>query len=480
MKRAVVLLVLLGVLALVCSQKLPGFNSIVSQKGLSYGTGVVLQVLQGKLKTITVPNQSGEKDSIDYSVENIRIQDITIPMGSTTIDAQVGLVMAVSGVSAQILADWHFREKIWPHVPFGNGDATINLSEITINVIVSFGLSAQGKPTVSARSVGVEIGHIEMHFSGSHLDFILNLLKGLFQGAIKDDIQKAMVSAITSEVNNNLNSQLSTLNTEVNINHIALFDLSLVKPIIVSNPNFIVFPQHGEFYQLSNPVESPYLPNPNLPASAATSQMLQMYVDQYVANSAAWVFWKLGKLVLPITANEVPSDSPIKLNTSTWEYVVPKMYSLYPNWLMQATVSAIAAPITTISPSNATVFARTSVLVEVINPKTGALTPVFTLGLNLTGSATAKVVGNNIVANILGAKPSVGLISSNIGPINTVALSSIITYLVESGIVPQVNAILAQGIPIPTLEGVHAVNPSLSFGTGYVFVSTDVVYTPPQ
>lgn len=428
-------------------------------------------ILEQKLNTVTVPDQSGKKDSIDYDLSNIKVADIKIPTGTTTIDQNIGLSLTVYGVSAQVTADWTFRESIWPHIPNGKGDAVIDLSSITLNIVTSFGLTPQGKPTISAHSVSVDIGDIAMHFSGSHLDFILNLLKGLFEGTVKNDITQALIGAITAEVNINLNAQLATLNTEVNINNIAQLDLSLTGPITFPSTQYFVLPQHGEFYSLTNPVEAPYSPSRNLPSSPRTLQMLQMYVDQYVANTFAYSFFKMGKIQLIINANEVPSDSPIQLNTSTWQALLPNLYSKYPNWLMRATVEALTPPVANVSTSGAFVSGTNEVLIQVINPSNpNDVRNAFILGLNLTGAATASVVGNKIVANITSAKSSLGLISTTIGPINTVGLSAVISYLVTGAIIPQVNVILAQGIPIPKLDGLDAVNPSLQFGNGYVFV----------
>lgn len=59
-------------------------------------------------------------------------------------------------------------------------------------------------------------------------------------------------------------------------------------------------------------------PNAELPQSL-NSDMLQMIVGDYVANSASYVFFNLGQLNMYVTNSDVPASSPIKLNTTDWK-----------------------------------------------------------------------------------------------------------------------------------------------------------------
>jgi len=269
------------------------------------------------------------------------------------------------------------------------------------------------------------------------------------------------------------------MNIDVKIGSVADLDLSLVSPIQFPSTQYFVLPEHGEFYQANNHVEAPFTPT-NLPTSPQNAQMLQMYVDEYVPNTASWVFWKAGKMSAIINANQIPPDSPIQFNTSTWSGLVPPLYAKYPNYLMRAVLNPITSPTVSFSTAGAIAFGEGSMEFDVISPKNGSIIPAFTIGLNITADGVAKVVSQNITGNLTYIKSSVWLISSNIGSFSTAPLESLVEFLTLILIMPYFNYYLNVGIPIPTVDGFSVVAPQLAFGSGYLYVSTNVVYTPPD
>ena len=66
-----------------------------------------------------------------------------------------------------------------------------------------------------------------------------------------------------------------------------------------------------------------------------------------------------------------------------------------------------------------------------------------------------------------------------------VALSRFLSLLVPKHIsthhVPQsVNVYLSKGFPIPVVQGLTFVNPTVKFDQGYVLIETDIAYNPPS
>jgi len=73
-----------------------------------------------------------------------------------------------------------------------------------------------------------------------------------------------------------------------------------------------------------------------------------------------------------------------------------------------------------------------------------------------------------------------GLLSSNIGNFNISSFLALINVLFQDGVVPVINGYLNNGFPLPIVPGVTFVNPSIGYGQDYIFVSTDISYTPPS
>eukprot|EP01088_Endostelium_zonatum_P013405 TRINITY_DN2794_c0_g1_i1.p1 TRINITY_DN2794_c0_g1~~TRINITY_DN2794_c0_g1_i1.p1 ORF type:complete len:494 (+),score=83.32 TRINITY_DN2794_c0_g1_i1:53-1534(+) len=486
----VLVTVLLSVLGLCCGAShhdvkdtksfLPGFNSVITQNGLNYGVEVALEVLRTKLQHLTIPNQSGDTDTISWKISNLTMNSLSIPSANVVIDPNVGLTIQVFGASGELSSNWWFQEDLYSSIN-GSGHADVTISNMYLSIVLSFGLSSFGYPTVQSRSVTVTIGSLKLSFSGSNLDFILDILKNVFSGLIKQQLVTGLEKAITSAIDNDLNAELATLSTRVDVSPQAYIDLQLVSPIIFPTNEYFTLLQHGEFYSVVDPRESPFSPSANLPTSPINSDMLQIYIDQFVPNSASYVFLKLGKLVLTINSTEVPDNSPIQFNTSSWKTLIPNLYTKYPNWLMQVQVYPLAPPTINFTTQGGFISGRGAVSVRVINPSNpNDIRETFLVGLNMSGDVKAAVVGNNITASITNVQQTLSLLSSNIGPVNIAVLTSLANYLVESAIIPQINVYLAKGIPIPTLDGVDIVNGDVSFGNGFLFIGANVKYTPTQ
>lgn len=71
------------------------------------------------------------------------------------------------------------------------------------------------------------------------------------------------------------------------------------------------------------------------------------------------------------------------------------------------------------------------------------------------------------------------LLNSNIGEFDPSVLIKLVTIFLAEGVIPTVNEQLATGIVLPTVQGVTFQQPSLSWGDGYLAVTTDIQYTPP-
>jgi len=460
---------------------LPGLVATVTQNGLSYGKDVGLLYLAQHLKgiVISLPDQSGSKDSIDYTISNIKVQDISIPAGAVDIQAGAGLVISTSSVSATLTANWHGREKIWPH-PSGSGTATVAISQTSARTLVQFSVS-NGHPTVNAAGTTASVGNLDLHFSGSHLDFLLNLLKGIFKGAIKGDAEKGIADTINSEIDTALNNVLASFPVDFKLGTLAEIDLSLVDSESFG-ANFMSLPLHGEFYAQNAHSEAPYQPTA-LPTydAASSSAMAQLFVSSYVLETAGYVNWKAGAFSGVITAAMVPPQSPIQFNTTSFQTIIPSLYKLYPGWAMAARFQAIKAPIISFSAKSGILAELQSTIeFDVVSPKNGSLIPAFTLQLNSTADGTASVTGLNLTGSLTYFNSNYSLVATEIGYFDPRPLESLLTFVLEGVVVPFVNQYLKVGFPIPTVDGLSFVSPKVVVADGYLEVATQLNYPNPS
>ena len=65
----------------------------------------------------------------------------------------------------------------------------------------------------------------------------------------------------------------------------------------------------GEFFSVQDPVEAPYTPPP-LPAVTNTSRMMYVWLTDYIANTAGFVYQEAGFLQYNITPSTVSERNP--------------------------------------------------------------------------------------------------------------------------------------------------------------------------
>jgi hypothetical protein len=101
----------------------------------------------------------------------------------------------------------------------------------------------------------------------------------------------------------------------------------------------------------------------------------------------------------------------------------------------------------------------------------------FVTRCTVTTKAIATVANMRVVPRLLFLSQMNQLVSSEIGPFNPGVLDNYMNQLYDKGLIPLVNAIIGEGVPIPTIRYVALINPQIVWGPRYLAVLTDLQYT---
>jgi len=306
---------------------------------------------------------------------------------------------------------------------------------------------------------------------------VLNLLKHVFSNIIKKEAEKGMENAINNAIDRKLNDFLQTLPYNTPLRDGVSIDYSIVTKEVFAS-SYMTFNAKGEFYVTAHRTPSPFTPHPYPDADPSHPRMMQLLVSDYVPNTAAWAYWKAGVLQITVTQKQIPPDSPLQFNTSSWKSIIPQLYTKYPNWGMKATLYPIVPPTTTFTTAGAHVVGSLGVDFFVVS-SAGAALPVFTVGVNYTAQVTAQVKGNNITGAISQFNSVVYVVKSEIGTFDSKQLQGLILFFTEVVAMPLINSRLGIGFPIPTFDGITLVNPVVGYGDHFLFIDADGKYTPP-
>jgi len=146
--------------------------------------------------------------------------------------------------------------------------------------------------------------------------------------------------------------------------------------------------------------------------------------------------------------------------------------------LMEIKLYCTINPVAVFEPTGITVVATGNMEVDVIYPN-NSLANAFVLNGSVDASVVALLNGQTIYGNMSYLNGKFDLYSSNIGKFDVSSFIALLNILFADGVVPVVNGYLNAGFPLPTVPGVTFINPVVGYGQDYIYVSTDISYTPP-
>jgi len=333
-----------------------------------------------------------------------------------------------------------------------------------------------GSPQIQVISNQVNIENLDIQVGGGSDSWIYNLFASVLHDTIKNAIASAVSDAIKSNTENSLNKILKTIPLKQNITDDMGFDLEFILAPLY-NQNSIAVPESGRTYLLKSPEEmcpSLYCPSRILPDVVGNdTKMFTVYVSDYVANSLMYAANKTGDLNYEVEPWQVPSNSPIKLNTSSFSLYVPALQKLWPNTAMSIKTYTSIPPTARFLPTGA-IISVTGGAEFWVHPENATKQLAFVLSGQGTVTALAGLSGWKLIPQLGKTNFTFELQKSYVGDFNPQALRNAIQFFISFGILPAINAQLSNGISLPTISGLNFVEPYLIFQKDYLTVLTDV------
>jgi len=478
-----------------------GVKVAVTQRFLDYARDIALPLGLKFLQNLALPDISGDKDSIHYSVSGIKLDSVNANAGVTLASPNV-VGITISGLAISMHASVQAKEDVWPHPSVSGGvkASTSSSSGASISIAIAV---AQGIPTASLAhcKADVDIDHIDVSGLG-----ILDSIAGWIADQFKGDISSQIASAICDEgIGQTL---IPTLNTF--LHHFAYQeDLPLPAPFdraeldnhLVSAPAVVV---NGSTSYLEMDVtaevftqdnhHAPFAPAalPHLSAAQLGARMVSTVLGEYPVNSALWTFWSQGALAYVVHREDLPEEAQGILNTADYKMVLmPKLYDAYPDHNMTVTVGANTAPVWRVQPDHLTLSCNASLTFRVVvnatyAPLAFSLWTMFSATVHLN---TTDTRGDGKPPRVVGSVDDVscelheGLLPyGGVAEAIVTALSVPANLAINYVLIPKLNKGLQDGVPIPPVVTdlsdyeltLNFVMPRLRQFDGYLLLGTDV------
>ncbi|XP_007443173.1 bactericidal permeability-increasing protein-like [Python bivittatus] len=143
--------------------------------------------------------------------------------------------------------------------------------------------------------------------------------------------------------------------------------------------------------------------------------------------------------------------------------------------LMKLRVSPSSAPSLTISPETLSLTPLVDIQAFAILPNS-SLAPLFLIGVSTTVSAKVAVNSTRIFGTLKLDRLTFSLKHSDIGIFSVQIMESLMNFLAASILIPQMNARLAEGFPLPLLDQLQLSDPVLQTHQDFLLFASDVHY----
>jgi len=438
--------------------------------GLNYAKDVGMEVLRKEIPKLQIPNQRGHDSSVDWELNNIQIRGFALPNPAIATVPGQGVQVTIINVGLAVHFDFKFKRTSFPKISGGGGgDASVLRTNMGIAIQIT---NHGGRPHVNVIGVGFSIGDFNLKLSGSW-SWLYNIIISIFKGRIKKMIEDGIRKVIADVINAKLNSALATIPIVVGLGGGASkmgLDYSLVgNPVFT--PTHITIPQKGEFYNWNGrgPSEHQASPTPDL---INPGKMIQVIVTDYMPLTVTEQFHKRGFIKIVLEDKHIPSWSPIRLKTSSFSLILPSLNEKFPNHDLQVHVQSTVNPVINYLPDGLLVQIRVDLKWFAVEGTT--LKHAFTTNCLVSCKSIASIKGMNLVAQLIFLNQDNTLTATEIGQFNVKVIDNLMNLLYEKGLVPIVNVLISDGVPLPSINHLELVNPQLVWGARYLAVLTDM------
>lgn len=259
---------------------------------------------------------------------------------------------------------------------------------------------------------------------------------------------------VRKSTTSHLEPYLRTLPVTLMIDQTAGIDYSLVGAPQV-NSQVLDTPFKGEFFGRN--WRSPALfEAPSIRLPEKHDHMVYFAVSEYVFNTASWVYHQAGRMNFTIQNRHIPPDSPIRLHTSSFRAIAPRLSRMYPNMELELETTPESAPFLTFTPGNVTFMPVIDIQAFVLLPTSSDRKLLFQLRVTTNISATISANSDRIVGSVTtGSKLKLELKHSNVRFINVELMEAILNYYALHTMYPSLNAKLEKGFPLPLPRDTH-------------------------
>jgi len=459
-----------------------GVKVAVTQNALTYLKDVALPVAEAAALAAVIPDMTENVHVpvvgyVDLTLKNMKINRLSVKNSSVILTPSNGISVSVTGLDLDITLDWHYRESSWPHIAdSGSGEGSTTSASASVSFIV--GSDATGHPTAKISSCGLDLSSLSIKLHGG-ASWLYDIVIDLFHKKIVEALDSGICKVLSTDVQDLIDKYLSELPVQHVLGDYLAIDYSLADPngIVITSDDILIGSAAGEFFPKNgHPGQAPGKPvaMPN----SVTDNQFQIFVTDFSVESLGFAAVKSGLAEMTVTKDMVPAMAKDFFATDFYGQYAPGILDKYGEGTDCALLLALhqTPDVIFTTKDGVDVKAGVELTIRAMN-KDGKFEDAFSIMLNCDIDGDAKVNNTVLSGELTDVSATATLVSSHVGDVDIDGINDLVQFAL-SMCLDTVNEILAKGTPLPTLPGLHFVNPEILYRDDYIVVATNIVYNP--
>ncbi|XP_021150379.2 BPI fold-containing family C protein isoform X1 [Columba livia] len=463
----------------------PGVKVRITQKGLEYAKEVGLEILKQNMEKEHFPDLSGYEKfglgNVKYNISRIHVTAVEFPSASISLIPGTGIKLVIGNASLTIDMNWNIRT--WMFKDSGRG--TVHISKVFVTAIFSTPLDNMGHTSISLTSCRTTSGDIDIKLNGKS-----GFLHNFFIKYLKKPIHRRLVTNSCPNIRSGIqliDEDLRSLNetTEGALKKMPVETSSLRSECMLGD-SWLCFsllfgttchsPSGtdlvGTVYPAGNYTGPPYVASPFAIPDPSDS-MLYLAFSEYFFQTSSFAYYTAGAFNLTITEE---TCSYFNISTEIFGSIIPEVakYSVIPYPVMLK-LMATEVPIISLEEDSFTVEIQGSMEVFAVLPDSTTQS-LFTMNITANTSIALNIFDQKLMGSLCLNRLQFSLAHSNVGFFEISLLENILSYILQTEVIPSANAKLSKGFPLPNLANVTLTRPHITIVQGYILISTDVHY----
>ncbi len=330
-----------------------------------------------------------------------------------------------------------------------------------IGATFALSVSADGRPVIQSYNVVVDINNIKIKTHGSIFSWLYNLILKAFKGTFKRAVESALKNALETTFNEKIAEIIATLPMAAHVGQWGSIDLHIPPNGLGVVGQSIVLAFNGEIYPVGGASDG-QTPRHEPQPFAPSGRLLDLVLDTFTIQSGFHTYHKTGIFHKVIDREHHMEGFPDLFHTSNWTSF-PSMDKVYFDHQVRFVAEFESEPRIAAETGVLELAAGFLIRIQVAPQGSSDWVTAFNVvavgGTNINLSLDTTVEFHPVVhLSISEFNPNFSVTDSTIGVVDLSLLRFLITTLLDHVIVPAINILVSDGIPLPTVQGLTLSN----------------------